>query len=99
MTSIPDLTPKGAARSYFLGYPDRIALIEYPAGADARHRLQHHCNREGRGELIWAPALVERAGGHTVDWPLNGKPTVSPSVGCFDCGLHGFVRDGRWEPA
>lgn len=25
--------------------------------------------------------------------------TLSPSLLCTDCGDHGFVRGGRWEPA
>lgn len=25
--------------------------------------------------------------------------TISPSLGCPECGLHGFIRDGQWIPA
>ena len=25
--------------------------------------------------------------------------TISPSVLCRTCGLHGFIREGRWMPA
>jgi hypothetical protein len=25
--------------------------------------------------------------------------TLSPSLLCIDCGDHGFIRNGKWEPA
>lgn len=77
-----------------------VSLVRYPGGAV---RVRHRCNRGGRGggEVICAPALSP---GHVVTWPpamTDGchKPTVSPSILCSDCGLHGFVRDGEWSPA
>lgn len=35
------------------------------------------------------------------DWELVSRDpiTLSPSVDYTCCGLHGFVRDGRWVPA
>lgn len=34
-------------------------------------------------------------------WKLeNESPlTISPSVLCRNCGLHGFIREGTWVPA
>lgn len=67
----------------------------YPDGSVG---VRHTCDRgEKRGTLIVAPRLVlDEAGGHTI---VSRDPvTVTPSVGCFDCGLHGFIRNGRWEP-
>ncbi len=25
--------------------------------------------------------------------------TISPSILCGECGVHGFIRDGKWVPA
>jgi hypothetical protein len=60
--------------------------------------IRHTCDRgEKRGTIICAPRLVlNEPNGHTI---VSSNPvTVSPSVGCDDCGLHGFIRNGRWEP-
>lgn len=35
---------------------------------------------------------------HRVDVPAPGL-TISPSIACEHCGLHGWVRDGLWEDA
>lgn len=34
-------------------------------------------------------------------WTLEQEDplTISPSVLCRTCGLHGFIRQGRWVPA
>lgn len=73
-----------------------VALLRY---VDGRVRIRHLCDRAGRGggPVICAPALSAE---HVVDWPDDSlKPTVSPSILCADCGLHGFVTDGKWSPA
>ncbi len=60
---------------------------------DGTIRLEHKCKVVDGEQFIVAPALDD----HTVESvdPL----TVSPSVLCPDCSLHGFIRDGRWQPA
>lgn len=71
---------------------DRLALVELTAGGFA---VAHRCKEVGVGDrLVCDPALVD----HTVtgEWPAM---TVRPSVLCPDCGLHGFITDGRWSPA
>lgn len=40
-----------------------------------------------------APMLGDE---HEVEWSETW-PTVSPSILCSDCGLHGYMRDGVWE--
>lgn len=42
-----------------------------------------------------------RAGfGPDVHEVVAAKPlTLSPSLKCRVCGVHGYVRDGKWEPA
>jgi hypothetical protein len=105
MTDI-DLTPTEGV--------DRVVpIVDCPVGAevlimvDGSHLFGHVCdrrpsnpNRSARfranaGVIRCAPSLDPA--GHvivTVD-PL----TVSPSILCLDCGLHGFIRDGRWISA
>lgn len=65
----------------------------YPDGSVG---VRHTCDRgPKRGTLIVAPRLVlGQPSGHII---LSQDPvTVVPSVGCSDCGLHGFVTDGVW---
>lgn len=74
-----------------------IQAAFYPDGSIG---IRHTCNRSVRPQdgrtVIIAPRLQLDGAGHSVvsDQPL----TINPSVGCSDCGLHGFVHDGRWEP-
>lgn len=72
-----------------------IETAWYPGGEVG---VRHTCDRGGkRGVIICAPRLVlDQPNGHTI---VSVNPvTVSPSIACSDCGLHGFIRDGRWEP-
>ena len=65
---------------------------------DGTIRVEHLCFRPRDGaSLLIAPTLsdVGKAGGHQVlvTYPL----TISPSILCGDCGLHGFITDGEWR--
>jgi hypothetical protein len=70
-----------------------VRLLRYPDGST---RVGHLCDRKAReaGVIRCAPLLAE---GHTVIW--SEMPTVTPSILCSDCGLHGFVTTGRWTAA
>lgn len=64
--------------------------------ADGTIRVMHDCRIIDGQRLVVAPAL-QLNGGHRV---VQEKPlTVEPSVLCPDCGLHGFIRAGRWVSA
>ena len=70
-----------------------VRVLRY---ADGTRRIEHTCKgwTEDDGTVVakvCAPALSDR---HTVtsETPL----TVVPSILCPDCGLHGFITDGRW---
>jgi len=68
-----------------------VASLRYPDGSV---RIQHRCDRGPRGALIAAPAL-QLSGGHSI---AQAEPlTVTPSILCKDCGLHGFITDGVWR--
>jgi hypothetical protein len=62
--------------------------------ADGSVRFEHRCSEIGGGRhKIVAPALMIGQG-HTV---LSRAPLhIEASILCDDCGLHGWVRDGRW---
>lgn len=66
-------------------------------GDDATLRLRHLCSRRNIDglERVVAPAIGAQ---HVVQGPWE-RLTLSPSVVCPDCGLHGWVRDGAWQPA
>lgn len=79
--------------------PTAVVLLSHK---DGTVRVQHTCDgggRWGEGEThVIAPALQTENGGHTVTQGDRG-PTVSPSILCSDCGLHGFVTEGVWRDA
>lgn len=88
--SLPDLTLRGYDRMIDHG---GVQSVHYP---DGTIRVRHTCTRPRDGvTLIVAPELT--IPGHTV---ISLDPvTISPSILCDDCGLHGFIREGRWVPA
>ena len=54
----------------------------------------------------WARGSVPTMTSQPVKWTIEaGEPekfeglTLSPSILCKRCGLHGWIRDGRWVPA
>lgn len=65
---------------------------------DGTVRIEHACHRRDIDQtIIVAPRLQLAEGGHRIvtELPL----TVDPSILCPDCGLHGYIRSGRWVPA
>lgn len=71
-----------------------IVALHYPDGAI---RVEHYCTRQRDGlSIICAPALQLGGGGHTATGGL-GHLTVTPSILCGDCGLHGHITDGTWK--
>lgn len=91
----------------FLGEPGwvRSVCVDGTAGSpliralfyeDGAVRIEHKCRVVDDTQLIVAPAL--RLGeGHAI---TNDDPlTVTPSILCPDCGLHGFITGGRWVQA
>jgi hypothetical protein len=69
----------------------RVHSLHYP---DFQIRIEHACRVVEGVTLITAPAL-QLAQGHVVTQvdPL----TITPSILCTDCGLHGFITNGVWH--
>lgn len=63
----------------------------------AQPRFEHRCDRSAsnRGVIICAPSLHDN---HVISGTRE-RPTVRASITCPDCGLHGFITDGRWADA
>ena len=71
---------------------DPPRLLFYP---DGRIGVEHKCKVIGDTQIICAPRLQLDTGHRVVS---RDPVTVEPSIGCPDCGLHGFAREGRWIP-
>ena len=87
---IPELVSPGYDRVVDHG---KVQTVWWPNGEVG---LRHHCTRPRDGRtLTVAPRLQLHGGGHTV---VSIDPvTITPSCGCDDCGLHGFLTDGVWR--
>jgi hypothetical protein len=76
---------------------DSFRLLYYPNG-DVR--FEHRCHDPIRGDKICAPLLAAHTitrndvGTHANP---KGEPTVTPSLDCPDCPLHGHIVDGWWR--
>lgn len=69
-----------------------VFALHYPDGAV---RIEHTCHRTRDGlTIVCAPLLSFE---HTRSGGL-GHLTVTPSILCGDCGLHGYITDGTWRP-
>jgi hypothetical protein len=69
---------------------------------DGPPRFEHRCESKQYGTRVIAPALAAHTITHNDvtahEW-RQGQPTVTPSINCPDCDLHGFVVDGWWRDA
>lgn len=71
--------------------------------------VEHHTCRddngepyEGMGSVPTDPRILVGAPHWTIEAGTVGSfegLTLMPSMLCQRCGLHGWIRDGRWEPA
>lgn len=64
--------------------------------SDGSIGVLHTCTRPRYGFTLAVAPRLQLSNGHTV---VSTDPvTISPSIACGDCGLHGFIRNGQWEP-
>lgn len=91
---IPYLVEKGWTRAVDIESTRTLRALFYPDGSIG---LEHECTRPRDGLTIVCAPKLQLDGGHTI---VQRDPlTVSPSCGCYDCGLHGFIRNGCWVDA
>lgn len=90
-TKFPELYDHDYIDKVFVG--EDIHLLIYRGGTV---RVRHICKRKrDQATVIVAPQLQLDNGGHRI---VQKDPyTISPSIECGDCGLHGFIREGKWE--
>lgn len=77
------------------GTYDQVGLIEWHNGPDGEP-----CGQAGGGVLFDLPGVKEAFPGRAL-WRVESlEPlTLWPSIACLNCGHHGWIRNGRWEPA
>lgn len=91
--------PEPEVVTVFLGDPGRVvehgqvATLWYGDGSVG---IRHHCVRSPELTVVCAPKLT--LGSY---WKLvtDDPVTITPSIMCPDCGLHGFITDGVWIDA
>lgn len=100
-----DPCPADAPNVIDLGHGVRVRfswLRGVRAGLTESHDKLGNVGRRCSGMLLFDLPEVRESG--YADRPLwrvrSFEPlTIEPSVLCRTCGHHGFIRDGRWEPA
>ena len=62
--------------------------------------VTHPCAKRG-GEVVQDFIPVAPYPDPVESWSLDSRDpiTMSPSIQYTCCGLHGFIREGRWVPA
>lgn len=88
-----DLTPTYGEWLRTVDVGSEVRLHQYK---DGWWRVSHLCKMIDSDDRIRSAPELTR-GGHVI---VSTDPlTISPSILCTDCGLHGFVTDGRWVGA
>lgn len=95
---IPDLRPEHERR-VDLGSGVFALFTDEPKTGASRIAIEHVCTRPRDGmTLRIAPFLTADKPNQRGHQLLSEDPlTVTPSVLCADCGLHGFITDGVWR--
>ena len=87
-----DIRHKGWTKETAVG--NGIVALYYPDGSIG---ISHECLLPRSGyHVLYAPKL-QLDNGHSITElePL----TVTPSILCGECGLHGFITNGKWVGA
>jgi len=62
----------------------------------------HNCvdgERKSGGIMFDLPGMREAFPGRPLWALVSLEPlTITPSVLCSECGHHGYIKNGRWEP-
>jgi hypothetical protein len=72
-----------------------VLTLHYPTGLI---RVEHLCTRPRDGaSLLIAPTLTRQNQPYGHQIIATDPLTISPSILCEDCGLHGFITNGEWR--
>lgn len=89
MSDIPVLVTLGYVREVDHG---KVQTLWYPDGSVG---VRHVCTRPRDGRTLIVSPMLQLDAGHKI---VSTDPvTVTPSIACGDCGLHGFLTDGVWR--
>lgn len=89
MTDLPEVHDRNFERSADHGV---VQTLWYPGGSVG---VRHVCHRTRDGLTVIAAPRLQLDNGHHI---ISTDPvTVTPSILCDDCGLHGFITDGVWR--
>lgn len=65
--------------------------------ADGSVGIRHVCHRSRDGLTVIAAPRLQLDNGHHI---ASTEPvTITPSIACDDCGLHGFLITSVWRDA
>lgn len=82
------------------GDRDDLAIVVFrdPVTPDALG-MRHRCSSwpdDQEPDGLFVKVVAPRLSDHAVTGD-EGALTVQPSILCRDCGLHGYITDGRWR--
>ena len=93
MTDRRAVDDDGWDRAIDVGGGVRLLVTDAPNWPECEVMVEHTCKDIGQGErLVIAPGLSP---GHRIT--QLDPVTITPSLLCPDCGLHGFITDGTWR--
>jgi hypothetical protein len=64
--------------------------------ADGTVRIAHDCKLIGPDRRVRTAPLLQLGNGHTIT--ALSPLTITPSILCDDCGLHGYITECEWVP-
>ncbi len=77
-----------------------LALLQFARGeGSSAWGMEHVCKvwaDDQEPDGVFTKVVAPRLTNHTVTDDANGV-TVRASIGCPDCGLHGWVTASRWR--
>lgn len=90
MVKLTIIVPNGAVKVTAVGRD--IAVHQY---ANGDFGIAHNCKMIGEDQQLRHAPILDWAGGHQI---LQREPlTITPSIQCSDCGLHGFITNDVWR--
>lgn len=92
----------GVTDAVDIGHGVQLSRQVDDQGRDIGRLVWHDCRHNyGPAGITWDTVPGRQDDPGRVGWTVQSwEPlTVTPSVLCLTCGLHGWIRGGRWVPA